>query len=64
MTTKSLVFIPESLTTKNQIITLNHPNYEENKSDITLLLSDGSDNDKRSTGYRKTNLVSHKKDQT
>lgn len=47
MTTKSLVFIPESLTRKNQIITLNHPNYEENKSDITLLLSDGSDNDEQ-----------------
>ncbi|OEJ87553.1 Ribonuclease H2 subunit B [Hanseniaspora opuntiae] len=47
MTTKSLVFIPESLTKKNQIITLNHPNYEENNSDITLLLSDGSDNDEQ-----------------
>lgn len=47
MTTKSLVFLPESLTAKNQIITLNHPNYEETKSDITLLLSDGSDSEEQ-----------------
>ncbi|KAL6930259.1 uncharacterized protein HGUI_02178 [Hanseniaspora guilliermondii] len=55
MTTKSLVFLPESLTKKNEIITLNHPNYEENKSDITLLLSDGADNDEQKVYWLQQN---------
>ena len=47
MSTKSIVFLPEDLTPQNQIITLDHPNYEQSKNLITLILSHGSESDKQ-----------------
>lgn len=55
MNTKSLIYLPGTLTSENQIITLDHPNYEENKAQITLILSNGSDNNQQKVYWLQRN---------